>query len=276
MTLIDIFFHSCISGVLILFVLCVIAVDAGTRGVIFDKFSGVLDKCVGEGTHLRIPFIQDPVIIDIRARPRIIQSTTGTKDLQMVNIVLRILSRPDEEHLPEIYKTLGSDFDDRILPSIGNEVLKAVVARYNCEELLSKREFVSAEIRSELIKRAKMFNLILDDVSITHLTFGKEFARAIEHKQVAQQEAETQAWHVARADQEKKAAVIRAEGEAEAAILISKAMEAAGNGFIEVRRIDTAREVAHTLAKSRNITYLPNQDGGSGGSGLLLNIDTKS
>lgn len=259
-----------------LHVIWISIVDAGTRGVIFDKFNGVLPKAVGEGTHMRIPFIQDPILMDIRARPRIIQSTTGTKDLQMVNIVLRILSRPDEEHLSHIYKNLGSDFDDRILPSIGNEVLKAVVAHYNCEELLSKRAIVSAEIRKELIERAKTFNIILDDVSITHLTFGKEFARAIEHKQVAQQEAETQAWHVARADQERKAVVIRAEGEADAAVLISKAMERAGNGFIEVRRIDTAREVAHTLAKSRNITYLPNQDHGSGGGGLLLNIDTKS
>ena len=65
---------------------------------------------------------------------------------------------------------------------------------------------VSAQIHEELLKRVAKFNLILDDVSITHLTFGREFARAIENKQVAQQEAETQAYHVARADQERKAA----------------------------------------------------------------------
>eukprot|EP01006_Ploeotia_vitrea_P014551 TRINITY_DN39498_c0_g1_i1.p1 TRINITY_DN39498_c0_g1~~TRINITY_DN39498_c0_g1_i1.p1 ORF type:complete len:283 (+),score=4.75 TRINITY_DN39498_c0_g1_i1:49-897(+) len=258
---------------------CLYDVDAGTRAVIFDKFRGILDEPIGEGTHVRIPIIQDPVIIDIRARPRIIQSATGTKDLQMVNIALRILSRPKEKKVPEIYKTLGHDFDDRILPSIGNEVLKSVVARYNAEELLSKRAMVSKEIREELVKRANAFNLILDDVSITHLTFGKEFAKAIEHKQVAQQEAETQAWHVARADQEKKAAIIRAEGEADAAYLISKAMETAGNGFIEVRRIDTAKEVASVLAASHNITYLPNTSGGDGkggnSGGLLLNVNPK-
>ena len=160
------------------------------------------------------------------------------------------------------------------MPSIGNEVLKSVVAQYNAEELLSKRALVSEKIRKELIDRAKLFNLTLDDVSITHLTFGKEFAKAIENKQVAQQEAETQSWHVARADQERKAAVIRAEGEAEAAMLISKAMEAAGNGFVEVRRIDTAREVANTLARASNITYLPSTGGNGGnGGGLLLNVN---
>jgi len=116
--------------------------------------------------------------------------------------------------------------------------------------------------------------LILDDVSITHLTFGKEYAKAIEHKQVAQQEAERQSFLVLKADQEKKAAIIRAEGEAEAAELISKAMLAAGNGLIEVRRIDAAVEVANTLSKSKNVTYLPNSNG-SGGSNLLLKVDSK-
>lgn len=132
-----------------------------------------------------------------------------------VNISLRVLSRPLEEKLPSIYQNLGVDFDDRVLPSLGNEVLKAVVAQYNAEELLSRRAEISQQIRHALIKRAGTFNLILDDVSITHLTFGREFAKAIEQKQVAQQEAERQSWVVERSDQERKAAVIRAEGEAE-------------------------------------------------------------
>jgi len=209
--------------------------------------------------------------MDIRSKPRTIHSTTGTKDLQMVNISLRVLSRPEESQLPNIYQTLGVDFDDRILPSIVNEVLKAVVAQYQAEELLSKRADVSSQIAKQLFDRAKKFDLILDDVSITHLTFGSEFARAIENKQVAQQEAETQFWLVAKADQERKAAVIRAEGEAEAAELISKAMAAVGNALVEVRRIDAAKDVTNALAKGRNVTYLPSA-GKGGGSNLLMNI----
>jgi prohibitin 1 len=181
------------------------------------------------------------------------------------------LSRPLESKLPVIYTTLGTDFDDRILPSLGNEVLKAVVAHYNAEELLSKRAVVSKQINEALKKRAAHFHLILDDVSITHLTFGREFSKAIENKQVAQQEAERQSYLVAKAEQERKAAVIRAEGEAEGAELISKAVISAGNALIEVRRIDAAKEVATALAKSRNVTYLP---GGSSGSNLLLQVDS--
>lgn len=209
--------------------------------------------------------------MDVKSRPRSIHSVTGTKDLQMVNISLRVLSRPDEQKLPHIYQSLGLDFDDRILPSLGNEVLKAVVAQYNAEELLSKRAQVSYEIRKSLVERAKNFNLVLDDVSITHLTFGKEFASAIEAKQVAQQEAETQAYVVAKSEQEKRAAVIRAEGEAEAAELISKAIAAAGSGLIEVRRIDTAREVAGIIARGKNVTYIPSSHNGSN---MLLGVNT--
>lgn len=46
------------------------------------------------------------------------------------------------------------------------------------------------KIRSELIKRAADFHIQLQDVSLTHLTFGKEFTKAVEEKQIAQQEAE--------------------------------------------------------------------------------------
>jgi prohibitin 1 len=257
---------------------CLYDVDGGRRAVIFDKLNGGVQQLViGEGTHFRIPFLQDPIILDVRSRPRTIHSSTGTKDLQMVNISLRVLSRPLEDKLPSIYQKLGVDFDDRVLPSLGNEILKSVVAQYNAEELLSKRAEISQQIRAGLIKRASTFDLILDDVSITHLTFGREFAKAIEQKQVAQQEAERQSWVVARSDQERKAAIIRAEGEAEAANLISDAIQKAGNGIIEIRRIDTAKEVAQTVARSRNVSYIPSSSGGSSkgaGTNLLLNLGT--
>lgn len=257
---------------------CLYNVDGGERAVMFDSLrGGILPLVVNEGTHFLIPIVQRPIIIDVRAKPREIPSITGTKDLQMVNLKLRVLWRPVVEELPRLYRELGTDFDERVLPSIGNEVLKSVVAQYNAEELLSKRAEVSARIKVDLIKRAAVFHLTLDDVAITHLTFGKEFTKAIESKQVAFQEAERQQWVVEKAEQERQAAVTRAEGEAEAAMIITKAMEKTGNAIIEIRRIDAAKEIAAKLANSRNIVYLPS--GGAGGKGgganLLLGIDTK-
>jgi len=255
---------------------CLYNVDGGERAVMFDTLrGGILPDVIGEGTHFQIPVIQRPVIMDVRTRPREIPSITGTKDLQMVNIKLRVLWRPVVEELPKLYKELGIDFDERVLPSIGNEVLKSVVAQYNAEELLSKRAEVSERIKKELLKRAAQFHLTLDDVAITHLTFGREFMKAIEAKQVASQEAERQQWVVKKAEQERQAVVIRAEGEAEAASIITKAMELTGNAIIEVRRIDAAKEIAGKLANSRNIVYLPTSSGGgnSGSPGMLLSID---
>ncbi|KAI2497000.1 hypothetical protein MHU86_17527 [Fragilaria crotonensis] len=191
---------------------CLYNVDGGERAVMFDTLrGGVLPQVVNEGTHFMIPVIQRPIVMDVRTKPREIPSVTGTKDLQMVNIKMRVLWRPVVEELPTLYRELGTDYDERVLPSIGNEVLKAVVAQYNAEELLSKRGEVSARIKEEMIKRARTFHLTLDDVAITHLTFGKEFTKAIEQKQVAYQESERQHFVVLRAEQERQAVVMRAK-----------------------------------------------------------------
>lgn len=76
-------------------------------------------------------------------------------------------------------------------------------------------------IRRELVERARDFNIILDDVSLTELSFGKEYTAAVEAKQVAQQEAQRAAFFVERAVQEKQQKIVQAEGEAEAAKMIS-------------------------------------------------------
>lgn len=140
----------------------------------------------------------------------------------MVNISLRVLSKPDSGVLSQIYRSLGLDWDERVLPSIGNEVLKAVVAQYNAEQLLTQRDRVSRavsmslstcseahlarmwfppyartvymsrewmhwmafvidllvsgamQVRDTLTARAKEFNILIDDIAITHLSFGTE------------------------------------------------------------------------------------------------------
>jgi len=164
-------------------------------------------------------------------------------------------------------QNLGQDYDERVLPSIGNEVLKAIVAQFDAAELITQREAVSNRIRAELLKRANEFNIALEDVSITHMTFGREFTKAVEEKQIAQQEAERARFIVEKAEQERQASVIRAEGESEAADVISKAVAKSGDGLIQIRRLETQKEVAQALANNTNVTYLPGGSGGEGSSG---------
>lgn len=155
-------------------------------------------------------------------------------------------------------------------------------------ELITNREIVSARIRDDLLNRAKEFNIMLEDVSIVsspcrmfariqltirhtwrespllthpfplHLAgkwriklinrFGKEFTTAVEQKQIAQQDAERAKFVVEKAEQERQAAVIRAEGEAEAANTISKALNRAGDAFVQFRKIEAAREIGMFLS----------------------------
>lgn len=79
-------------------------VRGGTRAVIFDRLSGVKEQVVNEGTHFLIPWLQRSIIFDVRTKPRNISTTTGSKDLQMVSLTLRVLHRPEVRALPKIYQ----------------------------------------------------------------------------------------------------------------------------------------------------------------------------
>ncbi|KAI2666407.1 Prohibitin [Labeo rohita] len=227
-------------------------VDAGHRAVIFDRFRGVQDAVVGEGTHFLIPWVQKPIIFDCRSRPRNVPVITGSKDLQNVNITLRILFRPVATQLPRIFTSIGEDYDER--------------ARFDAGELITQRELVSRQVSEDLTERASTFGLILDDVSLTHLTFGKEFTEAVEMKQVAQQEAERARFVVEKAEQQKQAAIISAAGDSQAALLIANSLAEAGDGLVELRKLEAAEDIAFQLARSRNVTYLPS------GQGTLLQL----
>lgn len=242
----------------------VFSVEGGHRAVMFNRITGMKSTLYGEGLNFNIPWFETPYVYDVRTRPCNLQTLSGSKDLQMVTIGVRVLHKPDANKLVWIYQHLGKNYDERILPSLMNECAKAVVARYNANELLTKRDLVSADIKADLVRRAGMFNVKLEDVAITHLSFSPEYARAVERKQVAQQDAERAKYIVIGAQQEKQTIITKAKGEAESATLIGLSVKK-NPGFMSLRRIDAARDIAGIVSNSGNKVYL-NADS------LLLNL----
>lgn len=230
-------------------------VDGGHRGVVFNRIYGIKDDVYGEGTHFVLPWFEWPIIFDVRTRPKELPSLTGTRDLQNVNISLRVLYKPDNKHLPSILSFFGTDYDKRILPSLMNETLKAVVAQFNAEQLTTQREEVSRLIKRNLTERADEFHIKIEDCAITHLSFGREYSKAVEDKQVAQQDAERAKFLVDIAEQDRKSRIIHAQGEAQAALMVGLAMKK-NPAFAELRRIDAARQIAQSIANSPNRVFL--------------------
>lgn len=126
------------------------------RALIFDQIrNGTRDVVIQPGTHFFLPYVQTPIIYDVSIQPFTVRADTGSRgthqsgcyqkiltlirmkiDLQTVTIGLRILSRPDETRLPYIYQRLGIDYREKVLNSIGIEVMKSVVVSiFGCDNI---------------------------------------------------------------------------------------------------------------------------------------------
>ena len=163
-----------------------VQIGAGERGVVLN-FGAVQKNVMEEGLHIRIPIMQNVIIMDVKVQKSITSAAASSSDLQEVSseVALNYHIIPDKAN--NVYQTIGVHFKERIIDPAVQEVVKAVTARYTAEELITKRPAVSEAMRTTLSDRLLAHNIAVDAFSIVGFSFSKIFMEAIESKQTAEQ-----------------------------------------------------------------------------------------
>ncbi|RYG38021.1 prohibitin family protein [bacterium] len=210
----------------------VVLVPAGYRGILlrFGAVKGVLS----EGIHTVVPGSDSVVLMEVRTQKEESQATAASRDLQTVTTSLALNFRVDPAQVGELYKQVGDGYKARIIDPAVQESIKVVTAQYTAEELIKYRAQVKAKVEEEIKKRLAAYNLLVEPsgLSITNFAFSEEFNRAIEAKQVAQQESEKQKYVLAQAELQRQTEVARAKGRSESAKLNAEALKVQGGNLV--------------------------------------------
>lgn len=211
-----------------------VVVGAGHVGVVV-QLGAVQPVVLEEGLHLKIPFIQEVVQVEVRVQKRESQQTAASKDLQIVTTTVVVNYHLINDQVQNLYKRVGLSYNERIVdPAIG-EAVKAITAQYTAEELISKRSEVSAKIKETLSSKFANYNMTLDEINITEFKFSDEYNNAIEQKQIAEQQALKAELDLQRIEIEAKQTIEQAKAEAEA-LRLQK--EVISPDLIELRKIE--------------------------------------
>ena len=193
-----------------------VIVGAGERGVLM-KFGAVQSIILEEGIHPLLPIVYTVEKLSVRVQSQELSAEASSKDLQEVyaDVALNWHGIPEEVHL--LYQQIGNKqaVIERIISPAIEEVLKAVMAKYTAEEIITKRGTVKTEVDQALTERLKPYHIAVDDLSLVHVHFSERFRDAVEAKQIAEQEAKRSEFVALKAIKEAEAKVNLARGEAE-------------------------------------------------------------
>ena len=229
-------------GIIVLIIIGVVAassaqiVESGNRGVLLHW--SAVDTSVpplDEGLHFVVPFQDSVVNIEVRTLKFVKSTSSASKDLQTVSTEVTVNYRPSPDSVNTLYKEVGLQYESRVIQPAVEEVVKQVTARYNAEELITKRPQVKADIEQEITTRLNVYNIKTDVISITDFQFSPLFAQAIESKVEAEQKAQKAENDLIRIEVEARqleaqaeglaaANIAEASGEAEAIKIINEAL----------------------------------------------------
>jgi regulator of protease activity HflC (stomatin/prohibitin superfamily) len=236
-----------IIGIIIISIMAVSSVrivDAGNRGVLVQFGNVDTDASLDEGIHFVVPFRDNIIQMEVRTQKIVESATSASKDLQDVSTQVALNYHINPDRAQVVYQQLGFEYPNRVITPAIQESVKQVTARFNAEELITKRETVKNQITDQITARLAAYNIIVDAVSITDFQFSQLFKQAVEAKVAAQQRAlqaqnelrriqieaqqneakaiGEQKANIARAEGIKQSNVLQAEGEAQAITIIDQ------------------------------------------------------
>lgn len=147
-------------------------VKPGFSAIVFNKFTGVGEKVFGEGFFMTVPFMEFPIFFDILPHKEVGRLLAKTKDGKIVEVDFEALCRPVTEELPKLFLTIGPDYGKMVIPSLGNEIIKAVFLKYNSSQIESRKGEIVTDIKQKFMENARKYSIIIEDVALTDLKFS--------------------------------------------------------------------------------------------------------
>lgn len=202
-------------------------------------FGEVQQQTLSEGLHFVNP-MSDVRNVEVRmVSAQLKGASAGTKDLQQVHTDIVLNYRLDGTKAAHIYKEYGFDLQDKVILPALNESFKAVTAHYSSEELITKRDEVSAKIKEEVGGKLGKYNIGVSDISLVNFGFSAEYQKAIEAKVIATQSKLQAEQDLARIEVEAKQAVAKAEGRAKAIQIETAAINSQGGAsYVQLKAIE--------------------------------------
>ncbi|MBI4346915.1 MAG: prohibitin family protein [Elusimicrobia bacterium] len=254
-----------LGAIIAIAVRSVVIVAPGTRGVIFNTVSGIRAQPLGEGINFVLPVVEQVTLVDIRVQKDSYDASAASKDLQVVHTKVALNFHPLPDSVARIFQTVGLNYSERLIHPAVQEAVKATTARFTAEELVVRREDVKAEIKALVEKQIVPYGIKVDELYITDFDFSRQFAEAIETKQIAEQQALKAKRDLDRIkiEADQKIATARAEAES-----LKMQREALTPQLIELRKVETQK-----FAIDKWDGKLPTvMMGGAGGGTPLLDL----
>jgi regulator of protease activity HflC (stomatin/prohibitin superfamily) len=165
--------------IIILLVESVVIVQAGHRGVVL--FLGAVEnRVLPEGVHMIIPFAEQVIQMEVRTQKFQAEAAAASNDLQEVQTIIAVNYRIDPQEANRVFQLLGIDYADRVISPTIQEAVKASIAKFNAEELVTKRATAKDVIAQAIRNTLTSNNILVENVFITDFQFSSSFASQIE------------------------------------------------------------------------------------------------